>query len=799
MSAFSFINEPHDASDEYDYVFGDEFADQSQSSDIFLGSVEDQSPDSQTTKINENKQVRSSMKKSGSRVIGKNQKKPKNFPIKKSASSKFGKKITNPVPKIGIVKNTNATISTSKFDVSFEKETLPTQATFDHFLSANSSDPEAPNSPESNDKQLSTSSSCKPNDKTAFSFMNEYSPELREREGTDEFSFEADNSEERQLPLPKKSPASRSISANDLKSLYHHTKKANVQSSMSTVDNANPFLHESDDERLAFKRAAELYSQNTYDFGYIRQLQNFNDQAKNFHDKILNIQSNVSKLEKDKSEAISNEKFDAAEQMTRKINSSYHEITECWNGISTAIERALNLANDAPNHMNEHSLSSKKEIPQLRVRESALTKRLNSLVELQETDKQKLEFEKSKVASTITEINAPIIEQKKRHAELSQQLEKKIADSKKPFLDKIDQLTLEKEMHNQKISELQALISAHKQEIKNLFSSIKNEERLMKKKLEIFLPEQRELKNYEMSIANEEKTIKQKQKELESPYHDLQENVTNRDNEITQLSAALESVKKELHDAEQDVDESQSASDIILEICSYHSDFKNQRSSVKKKFDEANNLAQNASKQRNQISMEITTLLAEKEKTNRYIEEAKFQIPQLDSSKKAYVASKNFKGAQQVSNQLKEIQDKLNLESTKLNDIDTRLSQLQSQEHELKANSFKLFDNVDDAKIELNSYDYAFYSKASDLLIALCHSSPYAAKLLAPLKDLVEFACLITQPPKEFTKEELTDQLAQLNEELNKAVNEENFDAADDIQQQIEKISSKIERMDNSK
>ena len=81
------------------------------------------------------------------------------------------------------------------------------------------------------------------------------------------------------------------------------------------------------------------------------------------------------------------------------------------------------------------------------------------------------------------------------------------------------------------------------------------------------------------------------------------------------------------------------------------------------------------------------------------------------------------------------------------------------------------------------------------MLLALCNSSPYAAKLLASLKNLVEFACKVTEPPKELTKEELSVKLDELNKEINKAISEENFEAADDLQKQIDIITVKIERL----
>ncbi|OHT06748.1 UvrB/uvrC motif family protein [Tritrichomonas foetus] len=866
MSAFGFIDEPtnHDgdidneenADEDDDYAFGEEFADQSQSSDINFGAIDDSAPEKPTTqtfeflsKEQDSKTYKPASKKTGSRVIGRKKaetSKKAKTPAKKSAASKFARKPSlNQTPQSGNLP------SFAKPKTFSPQE--PKQTTFDEFLSATSSDPEYPlpsdgmspkstqrnpNNSFSNDARqsdLSTSSSCRaPADKSMFSFdtksddrfgfLNTENDNLSnnntsitsnsisnnyggfdfaaaEENGEKEFNFGSPSNTFKPTQPSTFSYGSEEKSVTP-KNADKQLNRLNSRPNFSFGgDNDNPFSFssEKDDENeqnSPFRKNVSITPEiEDFDTKYTKQLQNYKNQAFSFHEKIKNVQMSISNFEKERSEALSNDKYEYADQLSHKINVGLSQINDSLNGFATSLECALNLANDAPKHMTEHSLSSQQDIPQLRVRQSALSKRLASLVDLQETDKETLEMERSKVTSKINEITIPLTEHKKVHEIQAKNLEERMNECQRPFKHRIAEYQVENESHNKRIAELMAEIDAHKKAIRTINSKINDEEKLMKKSLERFLLEQKELKNDENLIISESRIVTMKKKELEAPYQELQNTVKKRDAEIATLSSVLEKVQLELHEAEQDVDESQSASEIILDVCAKHGEFKVKRSIVKQKFDAANKAAINAEIRRNQINMEISELATEKEKAIKQIEEAKIQIPQLDSSKKAYVSTKNFKGAQQVANLLKETQDRLEASKAYLNNAETKLSNLQIEESTIKENNAKLAADVEEAKKDLDKTDFDFYSNISDLLLALCHSSPFAAKLLQPLKELVLFAVKVTEPPKELTKEELHEKLNELNEKLSNAVNEEDFETADDLQREIDKITVKIERL----
>lgn len=851
MSAFNFIND--DSS-------GDEFADQSQSSDITFGSIDDiiNENNNETLNQDQNKiqnppQTYSSSQKKGQRVIGRQNSKiskSKDGLSKKkpSAASRFAKKpAQGSLPSFAIAKsqqnqkdNITNNDNTSNINLNNDADNNINNINVinnnvDTFLSATSSDPEYP-LPDSTDnlrgqnnssisKQIegtypSSLDKSADDSNSAFSFTNstptnsgipEVNPTDNNSQNELDFDFGTAQQNSDKKPIDNITTGAPSLQTQTKENLplnpfaqKSKTKQTNntvdqapnpfsikSNSAINTINNENPFS-KSTTTSIQPKTSLTPEDKETQ---YIKELENYEKQAHNFYDNIQKLETSIKQLEKSQADALSNDMCEHAQQIGLSIINSHKKLIDSLNGFSTALECAMNLANDAPKHMDEHSKSSQKNIPQLRVRQSAMMKRMTSLVDLQENDKQTLEVERSKVSTTIRDLNQPLNEHRKKHAEAVKVLEGQIKECERPFRERIDILNEEKASHNKRISELMAEIESHNKAIKGINNKISEEERLMNKELEIFSQQQKEIKNEERSIATEAKTVAQKQRELESPFIDLQETVKKRDEEIAALSSNLDNVAREIHEAEQDVDDSQAASDILLEMCKSHANFKISRSVVKTKFDLANKAAFDAESRLNQINMDIASITLEKDKAGKRIDEAMSQIPQLESSKKAYVASKNFKGAQQVAKLLKEAQDNLAAAKSLVDKSETKLNDLQIEEKEIKTNSFKLAADVDEAKKELDKTDFAFYSKASDLLLALCNSSPFAAKLLASLKDLVSFACKVTEPPKEPTKEELTVKLEELNNQINKAISEENFEAADELQKQIDRITVKIERL----
>lgn len=828
MSAFNFIDND---------TFGDEFADQSQSSDITFGSTDDivldakpdSLPNSENTTKGEISLHSTQPKKTGSRVIGKmnqkNSKKPKTESNTKSTSfSRFAKKNQQgALPSFAISKPSN---DSSPHDSPFSNN-LSLNNNNESFLSATSSDtgPILPENPPPKSNDLSNpSSNAETNEKSkedGFSFLNTDTDSksafdfantpttLSSDNASKGFDFiNSTNSEN-----ATNQPQNASFSDQHPQSILEAENPFRSNKTCIHVSSTdNPFSQSNKKKENSLKKVFTSKSETTekndntinqsssLDFedpndAYIKQFEKYNKRAHTFYETIQNLEQQIVQLKKSHADALSNKMVEHAHQISFQINSVHSKILDSYNGLSTALECALNLANDAPKLMNKHSISIQKEIPQLNVRRSAMMKRMALLGDLQENDKQTLEDEKSKIASALKELKSPLTEHKKKFNERKDKFNAKIREVERPFQEKIELLNEEKNSHNKRIAELMAEITSHQNAIKGINNRIIEEENLMKKELEAYSSEQRAVKNDEQLLQNEEKRVAQKQKELEAPFNTLLQTVEKRDEEMANLSYVLDKTEHELHEAEQDVDEMQSASAIILEVCSHHAEFKISRSQVRTTFDAANKSSIDAELRLNQIHMEISGLLNEKAQVSKKIEEAQSQIPQLEASKKAYIASKNFKGAQQVANSLKEHQNTLAAYNQSIEKASTRLEELDKEEKEIKANSAKFDADVEETKSQLDKTDYAFYCTASDLLVALCKSSPFADKLLSSLTELVCFARDITRPPKELTKEELEEKLKDLNLMLNQSISEENFDEADDLQNQIDKITVKLQRL----
>ena len=74
----------------------------------------------------------------------------------------------------------------------------------------------------------------------------------------------------------------------------------------------------------------------------------------------------------------------------------------------------------------------------------------------------------------------------------------------------------------------------------------------------------------------------------------------------------------------------------------------------------------------------------------------------------------------------------------------------------------------------------------------LFESAPFVTKLLSALHDLVSCAFEHSEMPKELTSEEMEVKLTDLNEELERAIAQDDFDAAQLIQDQIDRLTSQL-------
>jgi archaellum component FlaC len=179
-----------------------------------------------------------------------------------------------------------------------------------------------------------------------------------------------------------------------------------------------------------------------------------------------------------------------------------------------------------------------------------------------------------------------------------------------------------------------------------------------------------------------------------------------------------------------------------------------------------------------------------------FLADAKSKRPQLEESKKGAVRSKNFRGAQQIAQQLTQLVQKIETNEKFVAEAAEKLDRLENEATELSAEITAAQVEADDARTAILHLDYEFLTGAVKILRELFELSPYAKRLLDPLFVMFEFRLAhVEVPQEEMSLEEMEGNLAELNVQLQTAIDQDDFDTADAVQRKIDRLQAKLERL----
>ena len=503
----------------------------------------------------------------------------------------------------------------------------------------------------------------------------------------------------------------------------------------------------------------------------------------------------LSDLEKRQVNALNSEKYELADQLNNSIVRAKNLINEHQNTFIQSLSNAFSISNDAPRHLLSHAAASQNELPQLRVRKSALDKRLFTLVDEQETDKQTIEVERQKNEATIKELERPLNEHRASHEILEQELQQKIDEAKRPFVDQLNQYQAECDEHNKIIQDLQAQIRQHQKSIKELNSKMQDVKKQIRNTESQFNDEKVEVQNDQYNIKLETEKFNQKVKEIEAPYQSLLDAVDKRDIEITGITAAIDKIAKQIEDGEKDANECESAAKIINTLCHTHFTYSEKRDTFKQKYDDALKNVKENEVQRNKINEDVVVLRNKLQTATDQLMAAKASIPTLETSKKAAIASKNFRGAQQISKQIASMNEQIVSNESLVSQTTELIEKMEAQAMQLSSEISKAQADLEESKIMYLQLDFDFFTRSIDEMKTLFGISPFGEKLLSPLLEMLEIAKENTEVPKAMSREEVEQELQRLNASLESAIAQDDFDAAAQIQEQIDAMTAKMARL----
>lgn len=507
--------------------------------------------------------------------------------------------------------------------------------------------------------------------------------------------------------------------------------------------------------------------------------------------------STLSDLEKRQVEALNTEQYELADQLNTSILKIKSIITENQSNFLKSIAEAMTISNEAPGHLLSHAASSQIELPQLRVRKSALDKRIITLVDEQENDKQTIEAEKKKNESIIEEIEKPIKEHKANHEALEKELQQRIDEAKKPFVEKLEQYQSETDEHNKIIQDLQAQIRQHQKSIKELNNKIMDTKKQIKTTEAQFNKDKISLQDDSYKIKIESDKFLQKVKEIEAPYQSLVDAVEKRDSEIKGITTAVDKITKQIEDGEKDASECESAAKIINKLCQDHFQYSDKRNDLKKTYDDALRIESDNENKRNQINEDTVILRGKLQSASEQLMAAKSSLPQLETSKKAAVASKNFRGAQQISKQIASMNEQITANESFVQQTSELIEKMETEAVGISTQISKAQADLEESKIALLQLDFEFFNNSVEVLESLFKISPFGEKLLHPLLNMFQYAKDNTEVPKIMSKEEMESEIKKLTQIVEDAISKDDFDTAAQIQEQIDTLTAKIAKLSN--
>jgi chromosome segregation ATPase len=514
--------------------------------------------------------------------------------------------------------------------------------------------------------------------------------------------------------------------------------------------------------------------------------------------KVLEIESSLHNLEQRQSDALQRDQFDVAESLNQQISRAHAALLQARALITGSVTSAMTLASGAPDRLLTHAAKSQNELPQLRVRKSGLDKRLAQLVDDQNMDRQTIEIERKKNASTIDALERPIREHRQRHEALISAMESSLANAKRPFQTRIADLTAERDSHNARIEELLAEIEQHRIAVRNLETQITMQEIAAKRADEAFNPKRAEIARDMESLKTEAAEYDHRVREIEAPFQSLVDQTEKRDTEINAVTAAVEKIRLQIEESELDATQCESAAALINQLCKEHFSYLERRTRTTEKFDAAGRQAVERDKRRSAINAETIALRGKCQQASEFLIEAKAKRPQLEAAKKAAVVSKNFKGASQISQELNKMIEKIDTNERLVTQTSAKLEQLEQEVADLTSEIASAQVEAEEARVSMLNIDHEFFTQAVKELKGLFELSPYGEKLLSPLLEMLQFALEHTELPKEMTKEEIDQELEALNDKLQEAIGEDDFDTAAQLQEKIDRLTAKLEKFQQS-
>ncbi|OHT09278.1 hypothetical protein TRFO_21840 [Tritrichomonas foetus] len=460
--------------------------------------------------------------------------------------------------------------------------------------------------------------------------------------------------------------------------------------------------------------------------------------------------------------------------------------------LISLLDQAIEMTKEAPILFKERETTTKNELPLLRKQKDDNLKTLSELEVVQGRDREALNSAKKNSEASISSLNRTYEIQFKAFSLKKQQFEASMNKEMNPVTERLAEIEQQKSKHESEIAELLRQIEIQKAHIARLDSEY--EEKIAEyERIEMkYNNEMTKLSDEERALQEQRAQTDAKIKQIEAPYQSLIDTIEKRDNQMKSIIKRSQKLDSMIADSQRDTTQCSSAALIVNKLCASHTEVVKNRINTKAKIDELTSKLQQLAQVTQPKDEEIQMLKSKASRAADFIAANSDRVAQLETEKKAAIAQKNFMAAKQITQQMKDIQDQLSTAQNVLAESESKVAQYESENSQQNSLIKQIREELDDSRYEYLENDFNYYESTIAVLDGLFELSPFGEKMLKPLQSLMLTGLTGIERPPKLDVNVVKMKIAELNKKLDEVVQLEDYEAADSIQEQINKLTAKL-------
>lgn len=456
------------------------------------------------------------------------------------------------------------------------------------------------------------------------------------------------------------------------------------------------------------------------------------------------------------------------------------------------LDQAIEATKEAPSLLKERESNAKNEIPNLQKQKEDGAKQLNDLNSQQMRDKEAIDNAKKSTQSSISSLNRSYDIKYSSFSTKKNQYDLETNQALSPVADRLAEIEQSKSLEEKQIAALLKKIDEHKQNIAQLDAEYEEKMKTYEEIENKFSSRHEEILKEEKQLQEERRKIDAQIKQIEAPYQTLLDAVEKRDRKMKAITKQNEKLTSMIDDCKRDVSQCSSAAEIVTKLCNGHDQVVKTRIQTKGKIEEIKSRLNQLSQLSQPNDDQIQVLKIKSARAADVVSASTERISQLEAEKKAAISQKNFMGAKTITQQLKELQDQLASAQKTVSESNEQIDKI-SKENTNQHDQIKIAkEELEDAQYSLIENDYNYFESTVAVLDGLFELSPYGVKLLKPLQEIVLRGLNDIERPPELDPNIITSKIEELNKKLEEVVAKEDFEAADVIQEKINKLNAKL-------